>query len=206
MAEPIMAGPVALRTSPLSHLEERMRAAAVTGARGVTLAELPFLTMVNVRVAPASEAAHRIGRVLGAPLPGRCGDTAAHGPHTAVWLGPDEWLVLSRADASAVTAQLLEALAGDPGSVVDVSANRTTLELTGPAAREVLEKGCPLDLHPRAFGPGHAVSTTVGPIAVLLWQTDDTPTYRLLPRSSFADYLARWLMDAMSEYGGARVA
>jgi sarcosine oxidase subunit gamma len=206
MAEPIMAGPVALRTSPLAHLEERMRAAAVTGARGVALAELPCLTMVNVRVAPASGAADRIGRVLGAPLPLRCGDTAAHGPHTVVWLGPDEWLVLSRADAGAVTARLREALDGDRGSAVDVSANRTTLELSGPAAREVLEKGCPLDLHPRAFGPGRAVSTTVGPVPVLLWQTDDTPAYRLLPRSSFADYLARWLMDAMSEYGGPLVA
>jgi sarcosine oxidase subunit gamma len=201
MAEPITAGPVALRTSPLSHLEERMRAAAVTGARGVTLAELPFRTMVNVRVDPASEAADRIGEALGAPFPRRCGDTAAHGDRTAVWLGPDEWLVVSRADAGTLTAELREALRGDPGSVVDVSANRTTLELSGPSAREVLEKGCPLDLHPRAFGPGRAVSTTVGPIAVLLWQTDDTPTYRLLPRSSFADYLARWLMDAMSEYG-----
>jgi sarcosine oxidase subunit gamma len=203
MAEPIMAGPVALRTSPLSHLEERMRAAAVTGARGVTLAELPFLTMVNVRVDPASEAADRIGTALGAPLPRRCGDTATRGPRTAVWLGPDEWLVLSRTDAGAVTADLREALHGDPGSVVDVSANRTTLELSGPSAREVLEKGCPLDLHPRAFGPGRAVSTTVGPVPVLLWQTDDAPTYRLLPRSSFADYLARWLIDAMSEYGHA---
>ena len=202
MAEPIMAGPVALRTSPLSHLEERMRAAAVTGARGVTLAEIPFLTMVNLRVAPMSEAADRIGRVLGVPLPGRCGDTAARGPHTVVWLGPDEWLVLSRADAGAVTAALREAFDGGPGSVVDVSANRTTLELSGPSAREVLEKGCPLDLHPRTFGPGRAVSTTVGPVAVVLWQTDDAPTYRLLPRSSFADYLARWLIDAMSEYGG----
>jgi heterotetrameric sarcosine oxidase gamma subunit len=85
---------------------------------------------------------------------------------------------------------------------VDVSANRTTLELSGPAARQVLEKGCPLDLHPRAFGPGRAVSTTVGPVAVLLWQVDDVPTYRLFPRSSFADYLARWLIDAMSEYRG----
>jgi sarcosine oxidase subunit gamma len=206
MAEPITAGPVALRTSPLSHLEERMRAAAVLGSRGVTLAELPFLTMVNVRVDPASEAADRIGRALGAPLPRRCGDTATHGDRTAVWQGPDEWLVLSRADAGTVTAELREALRGAPGSVVDVSANRTTLELSGPSAREVLEKGCPLDLHPRAFGPGSAVSTTVGPIAVLLWQTDDAPTYRLLPRSSFADYLARWLMDAMSEYGGPRVA
>jgi sarcosine oxidase subunit gamma len=183
-----------------------MRAAAVTGARGVALAELSFLTMVNVRVAPASGAADRVGRVLGAPLPHRCGDTAVHGPHTVVWLGPDEWLVLSRADSGLVTARLREALDGDPGSVVDVSANRTTLELSGPAAREVLEKGCPLDLHPRAFGPGRAVSTTVGPVPVLLWQTDDTPAYRLLPRSSFADYLARWLMDAMSEYGGPLVA
>lgn len=201
MAEPTIDG----RVSPLAHLEERMRAATVTGARDVTLTERPFLTMVNVRVDPVSETADRIGKALGAPLPRECGDTGASGPHTAVWLGPDEWLVLSRAEASEVTAELRDALGGDPGSVVDVSANRTTLELSGPAARQVLEKGCPLDLHPRAFGPGRAVSTTVGPVAVLLWQVDDTPTYRLFPRSSFADHLARWLIDAMSEYHGPEV-
>jgi sarcosine oxidase subunit gamma len=205
MAEPAIdagAAPVALRTSPLAHLEERMRAAAVPGARGVTLTERPFITMVNLRVDPASEAAVRIERTLGAPLPRQCGHIAASGPHTLLWLGPDEWLVLSQADETAVTAELREALGSDPGSAVDVSANRTTLELSGPAARLVLEKGCPLDLHPRAFGPGRAVSTTVGPVAVLLWQIDDEPTYRLMPRSSFADYLARWLIDAMSEYRG----
>jgi heterotetrameric sarcosine oxidase gamma subunit len=182
-----------------------MRAATVTGARGVRLAERPFLTMVNLRVDPASEAADRIEKTLTAPLPRQCGHTTASGPHTVVWLGPDEWLVLSQADGASVAAELKEALGGDPGSAVDVSANRTTLELSGPAARQVLEKGCPLDLHPRAFGPGRAVSTTVGPVAVLLWQTDDAPTYRLLPRSSFADYLARWLIDAMSEYRGPEV-
>ncbi|WEO93673.1 sarcosine oxidase subunit gamma family protein [Streptomyces sp. FXJ1.172] len=193
------------RVSPLGHLEERMRAATVTGARGVALTEWPFVTMVNVRVDPASEAADRIGKTLGAPLPRRCGDTAVSGPHTVAWLGPDEWLVLSQTEPTAVTAELRKALAGDPGSVVDVSANRTTLELSGPAARQVLEKGCPLDLHPRAFGPGRAVSTTVGPVPVLLWQVDDEPAYRLFPRSSFADYLARWLIDAMSEYRGPEV-
>ncbi|MFJ8025820.1 sarcosine oxidase subunit gamma [Streptomyces sp. NPDC096311] len=179
-----------------------MRAATVTGPRGVTLAERPFISMVNVRVDPASEAADRIEKTLGAPLPLQCGHTTASGPHTVLWLGPDEWLVLSRSDATAVTAELREALGGDPGSVVDVSANRTTLELSGPTARQVLEKGCPLDLHPRSFAPGQAVSTTVGPVAVLLRQVDDAPTYQLLPRSSFADYLARWLIDAMSEYIG----
>ncbi|MFI6370100.1 sarcosine oxidase subunit gamma [Streptomyces sp. NPDC050546] len=206
MAEPtIDTGPVALRSSPLEHLEDRMRAAAVTGARGVTLRELPFLTMVNVRVDPASETAGRIEKTLGTRLPRECGHTTASGAHTAVWLGPDEWLVISRYDGTALTAELREALGGDPGSAVDVSANRTTLELRGPSARQVLEKGCPLDLHPRAFGPGRAVSTTVGPVAVLLRQLDDAPAYHLLPRSSFADHLARWLIDAMSEFRGAEV-
>ncbi|MEU7059033.1 sarcosine oxidase subunit gamma family protein [Streptomyces sp. NPDC046197] len=199
------AGPAALRTSPLAHLEERMRAATVTGARGVALAEWPFVTMVNLRVDPASEAADRIEKTLRTPLPQECGHTTASGAHTVAWLGPDEWLVLSHAEEGAMAAELREALAGDPGSVVDVSANRTTLELSGPAARQVLEKGCPLDLHPRVFKPGRAVSTTVGPVPVLLWQVDDAPTYRLLPRSSFADYLARWLIDAMSEYRGPEV-
>lgn len=208
MAEPTIdagAGPVALRTSPVAHLQERMRAATVSGDRGVALTEWPFLSMVNVRVDPASEGADRIEKTLGAPLPRQCGHTSAFGPHTVVWLGPDEWLVLSQAEEASVAAELREALGADPGSVVDVSANRTTLELSGPAARQLLEKGCPLDLHPRAFGPGRAVSTTVGPVAVLLWQVDDTPAYRLLPRSSFADYLTRWLIDAMNEYRGPEV-
>lgn len=195
-------GPVALRTRPLAHLVERMHTATVTGPRGVTLTEWPFSTMVNLRVDPASEAADRIEKTLAAPLPRQCGHTTASDSHTVLWLGPDEWLVLSQPDGTAVAAELRAALGADPGSVVDVSANRTTLELSGPAARQVLEKGCPLDLHPRAFGPGHAVSTTVGPVAALLWQVDDVPAYRLFPRSSFADYLARWLIDAMSEYRG----
>ncbi|WP_407547878.1 sarcosine oxidase subunit gamma family protein [Streptomyces sp. Pv4-95] len=208
MAEPTIdagTGPVALRRSPLAHLQGRIRAAAVTGARGVTLTEWPFLTMVNLRVDPASEAAARVEKTLGTPLPRQCGHTSASGPHTVAWLGPDEWLVLSPDEAAPVAAELREALGADPGSVVDVSANRTTLELRGPAARQVLEKGCSLDLHPRAFGPGQAVSTTVGPVAVLLWQVDSAPTYRLFPRSSFADYLARWLIDAMGEYRGPEV-
>ncbi|MDI3406135.1 sarcosine oxidase subunit gamma [Streptomyces cavernicola] len=205
MAEQITAGPARLRRSPLAHLEERMRAATVTGPRGVSLSEWPYITMVSLRVDPESEAAARIEKTLGAPLPRRCGDTTSAGPHTVLWLGPDEWMVVSQAEHPALTAELTEALDGDPGSVVDVSANRTTLELSGPMAREVLEKGCALDLHPRAFEPGQAVSTQVGPVPVILWQTDEAPSYRLFPRASFADYLARWLLDAIDEYARPEV-
>ncbi|GAQ53955.1 sarcosine oxidase subunit gamma [Streptomyces acidiscabies] len=194
-----------LAVSPLAHLKEALSAATVTGPRGVSLTELPFLTMVNVRVNPASEAAARMEKTLGVSLPRESGRTATSGPHTATWSGPDEWLVISSSEPAPLTADLKESLGTDPGSIVDLSANRTTLQLTGPSARAVLEKGCPLDLHPREFGPGRAVLTTVGPIPVLLWQVDDAPTYRLLPRASFADYLGRWLIDAMEEFGGPEV-
>ena len=85
------------------------------------------------------------------------------------------------------------------GAVVDLSANRTTLELSGPSARSVLEKGCHYDLHPRSFPPGTAVSTELGPVPVLLWKTDEH-TFRILPRASFADYVVHWLLDAMTEF------
>ncbi|RSM50455.1 sarcosine oxidase subunit gamma [Actinoplanes sp. ATCC 53533] len=194
-----MAEPTMLRESPLAHLEGTMRA---THGGAVALREIGLLSMISVRVEPGSAAAARLGDAIGCPLPAACGQTSAAGEHDVLWLGPDEWLVVSRRDEPSTLAALLhQALAGEHGSVVDVSANRTVLELSGGRARAVLEKGCPVDLHPRAFFPGRAVTTTVGPVPVVLWQTG-AAGYRLLPRSSFADYLARWLLDAMTEYAG----
>lgn len=198
-----MADVTALRRSPLTHLAGAMSAAAVAGDRGVAVRELPFLTMVSVRVEPGSAAFARIGTAVGATLPTRAGATARTGAHTALWVGPDEWLIVTHAD-EVVIETLVTALGDDPGAVVDVSANRTILEIGGPSACSVLDKGCPTDLHPRAFGPGTAVTTTLGPVPLLLWQVD-VATFRLLPRSSFADYTARWLIDAMGEFAAAEV-
>ncbi|MDT7677764.1 MAG: sarcosine oxidase, subunit gamma, partial [Pseudonocardiales bacterium] len=77
-------------------------------------------------------------------------------------------------------------------------------------AREVLEQGCPLDLHPRVFGPGRCVQTMLARAQVVIWRpasdatdgAEDSPgeTFRLLVRGSFAGYLAAWLTDAAGEY------
>lgn len=199
-----MAETSTLRRSPLSHLHDRMIAASVTGDRAVSVTETPFLAQVSLRVEPGTAAAARLGTVLGGALPDGVGRTMTAGTLGVAWLGPDELLVVAQADPQSLTAALSEALGSDRGAVVDVSANRTVLELSGPGARSVLEKGCPVDLHPRAFGPGAAVATTLGPVPLLLWQTAPA-TYRLLPRTSFADYVARWLMDAMTELGSPEV-
>jgi sarcosine oxidase subunit gamma len=195
-----MADLTTMRRSPLAHLSGRLAETSAAGGE-VALAETAYAGMVSLRVDPDSPAAARVATVLGAGLPAACGEVTGSGSHDALWLGPDEWLVVTTTDAVALADQLAAAVGEDPGLALDVSANRTVLELSGPQARAVLEKGCPVDLHPRAFGPGRAVSTTLARVPVVLWQTGET-SYRLLPRSSFADYVARWLLDAMVEFSG----
>ena len=102
----------------------------------------------------------------------------------AIWLGPDEWLVLGGRE---------EEYADRPAAV-DVSANRVCLELSGDSAADVLARGCALDLHASVFPPGRCAQTLVARAQVILWRTDDA--FRLLVRPSFADYLRAWLRDA----------
>ena len=196
----VLPAPADLRAvSPASHLAEAFAAAEVTGLRAVGLRELPFLAMVGLRVQLGTGAGERLTSALGARLPGTCGGVSSSADSSVLWLAPDEFLVVSRLEPSALTQALVVALHGEPGSAVDLSANRTTLELTGASARDVLEKGCPLDLHPRSFAVGSGYVTSLGSVPVLLWKTGPQ-TYRLLVRSSFADHLGRWLVDAMAEY------
>lgn len=188
-----------MRRSPLAGLARELMEKAVTGERHVRVSEWRFTTMLSVRVDPASSAANAIEGVLGTGLPRSAGDVASHGEHSVLWQGPDEWLVVSQMSAEALVEELRSSVAGAHAAIVDVSANRTVVELRGAAARAVLQKGCPLDLNPRAFAPGRAVSTTLARIPLILWQVGPD-SYRLLPRSSFADYVARWLLDATREY------
>ena len=165
------------------------------------LREVPFLAQIDLRADPTDRAvAGRVGAVLGTQPPTAAntvsGDLA--GIHV-LWLGPDEWLVVGPLTTEGeLDRQLRAALAGATGSVVDVSANRTVLELSGPRARAVLEGGCSLDLHPRAFGPGDCAQTLLARANVIVHQLTDEPLYRIFVRPSFALYVATWLTDAVT--------
>ncbi len=139
------------------------------------------------------------------PRPLRPPDPAAHRRRLAraLWLGPDEWLIVDADGTSDAVVARPRCIRGWAGAVVDVSANRTTLRLAGSGAREILETGCSIDLHPRAFGPGRCAQTTVARTSAILLEVEPGadaaggPDYRLLVRPSFASYLASWLLDAV---------
>ena len=113
---------------------------------------------------------------------------------TIYWLGPDEWLLVSAlGKESDIAEQLGENLAEQCYSLVDVTGGQVMMRLRGPRAREVLAKGCTLDLHPRAFKTGQCAQTTLAKTSMLIALADDTPTFDIIVRRSFAEYAARWL-------------
>jgi sarcosine oxidase subunit gamma len=166
---------------------------------GIRLAELPPRTQVNLRLPGKGPAADAVGLDLGVPLPMQPGTTGRAGELSVLWLGPDEWLVLGPAGAD-IERRLRSRVGAGPASVVDVSASRTTIEVSGPRAVDLLAHGCALDLHPTRFPTGRCAQTLVAQAQVILVAADREPSYHLLVRSSFARYLAQWLEDAAVEY------
>jgi sarcosine oxidase subunit gamma len=174
------------------------RGTAAGGEHSVQLAELPFRAMATLRLDPRGRAAEGVGLALGTPLPGP-GTATTTGGIDVMWLGPDEWLLVGPPDTQhELVARLRRAIGAEVGSVVDASAARTALLVSGPRARDVLAHGCPLDLHARAFGPGRCAGTLLGRERVVLHARDDG--ILVLVRTSAARYLADWLLDAATEY------
>ena len=147
-----------------------------------------------------------VGRCLDIRLPTEPLGSASKGQITVLWLGPDQWLVRCPGeDVTFFMNSLREGLGDAHAAITDVSDARVALRVAGPSAREVLAKGCPLDLHPRAFTPGSAAGTRLAKAAVLLHLVEDESrtgaTFDLYVARSFAHYFWTWLEDAGLEYG-----
>jgi sarcosine oxidase subunit gamma len=175
--------------------------------RGIRLAERTGLGKIDLRGDPAERAFMTgVGRVLDLLLPTEPNTTASKGSVTALWLGPDQWLLTCpAADVALFMNTLRQALADSHTALTEVSDGRVALTLAGPSARDVLAKGCPLDLHPRVFKAGQCAQSLLAKADVLMHLRDDGPeagpTFDLYVARSFAPYLWGWLEDAGRESG-----
>ena len=131
--------------------------------------------------------------------PSRPRNSAAAGEgekRAALWLGPDEWLLIADgADAAAIGEVLESVLEGTAHSLVDVSHRQIGLIASGPAAARVLNAGCPLDLDLKAFPVGFATRTLFDKAEIVLWRRAQA-TFHVEVWRSFAPYLAASLAEA----------
>jgi sarcosine oxidase subunit gamma len=192
-----------LRESPLARFGLAARATHAPGNAGVIARERPFLGHLNLR-GGARDAVFvgAVSEVLGDELPLVPNTVADVRGLTMYWLGPDEWLLVTPEERKvAVEGALRSALASVRSAVTDVSGGQTLLQLHGRSARDVLAKGCPIDLHPRAFSIGQCAQSRLAKAPVLIGQIETQPCFELIFRRSFADYLWTWLEIAAAEYG-----
>jgi len=116
---------------------------------------------------------------------------------------PDQWLAVAEDVAS---RQMLDKLAKQLARhvvITEQSDSKTVIRISGPRARDVMAKGCSLDLHPKVFKPGSAATTPIALIDCQLWQIDDAPSYNLAVPSSFAESFWSWLTASAAEFGYA---
>ena len=197
-----------LRRSPLAHLGLAARAAGAPAGADVVLSERPHRCQIDLRGDAGDPAfAQAVAEAAGLTLPIEPNTVAEAGGLAALWLGPDEWLIVGPPGREAELAPRLRAALGQVhAAVTDVSEARTAIAVAGPRARDLLAKGMPLDLHPRVFGPGACAQTGLAKANVILRRTDDRPTFEIYLPNSFADHLWTWLEAAAEEYGVAIAA
>ena len=146
-----------------------------------------------------AEARAAASRAFGVDLPAAACRAATAGDRAALWLGPDEHLLIApEAEAAAVAAALGAALAGLPHSLVDVSHRQVAFAVKGPDAAWLLAHGCPLDLDPTVFPVGMCTRTVFVKAEILLWRTAED-AYRVEVWRSFADYVVGLLNETALE-------
>lgn len=117
----------------------------------------------------------------------------------ALWLGPDERLLIGPADAAQEMDALLQrALAGMPHSLVDISHALAAFELSGARAAAALNTGCPLDLDSASFPVDMCTRTVFAKAQIVLWRTGPE-TFRVATARSFAPYVTKVLALAARE-------
>jgi sarcosine oxidase, subunit gamma len=161
---------------------------------------LPPRARLSLRCGPALLPS--VGAAFGAVPPTTPLASAAAGDRAALWLGPDEWLLLAEDGAApAVTAALGAALAGAPASLVDVSHRHRAFGLAGPGAATLLNEGCPLDLDDVVFPAGACTRTLFGKIEILLWRpaTAAAPGFQVEVPRSFAAPLWGLLAEVLAD-------
>ena len=156
---------------------------------------LAGLAIVSLAARPHLPLAETVERLFAITLPAP-GHSSETNDLAFVSTSPNRWLAFSLRQN--LYDDLLDPLSS-LASVIDLSDSLSLLRLSGSGARYVLQKGAPIDLHPRAMRAGMAASTLIAHITVLIWQRTDapSPSYDIACPSSYTASFRSWLAGAV---------
>ncbi|TJU96301.1 MAG: sarcosine oxidase subunit gamma family protein [Mesorhizobium sp.] len=160
-----------------------------TTATNAEVKILPPAERISLRAPEASVAA--LSKALGVTLPKKPKTSVSKAGRTALWLGPDEWLVIDEAGNDPLAACATVAALH---SAVGVSHRNIAIAVTGAGAAATINSGCPQDLSLDAFPVGAASRTVLGKAEIVLLRTA-ADAFRVECWRSFSDYVFTFLSE-----------
>ncbi len=148
---------------------------------------LPFATRFVLR--GGADVVEPLGAAFGVTPPLKPLSSASEGARAALWMGPDEWLLISDESVDELGPKLEAALAGVFHSLVDISHRQVALEVSGPGAARLLSATVPIDLDLSAFPVGMATRTLLLKAEIGIWRVE-AERFRLEISRSFGPYVA----------------
>ncbi len=120
------------------------------------------------------------------------------GEHTMYWMSPNEWLVSSKSDIKRFIKTIRPKV---NMHAIDQTGGLVQMTLQGERVRDLLAKGCTLNVDEGVLLPGQCAQTGLSKANILLSLINDSPKFNLIVRRSYAEYVARWLEHAGDEFG-----
>ncbi|NVP55746.1 sarcosine oxidase subunit gamma [Mycoplana rhizolycopersici] len=177
----------ALRKAPLGGFHGGSAAAHVTAAGPAS----------RLSLRAGTDAVTALSKALGLDLPTKPKTSASSDARHALWLGPDEWLLI---DENGADLAALAAKADVLHSAVDVSHRNTAVLVAGTKAAAAIASASPHDLSPSVFPVGACARTVLGKIEVVIFRTGEQD-YRVECWRSFAPYAFGLLAEGAEDAG-----
>lgn len=172
-----------------------------TQSRGVWLADCGCdVVELGAYAANAADARRRVAGIELSPF----GQVSLNPQHLVLSVRPGRWLLLSAPAPAGTSAASWAAACAGQAAVVDLSSALSAFVLAGPRLREMLARGCRLDLAPGEFRSGQAAATIMAQVVVVLAQLPQCML--ILTPSSTARHLREWLVANSQPFGLASVA
>ena len=169
----------------------------------VSIKEISQVMKINLR-GKRREFLTNIGKNLNMILPTEANTSSTSDKLTAIWLSPDEWMIVSNQLVSKDTNKyethemLFNSISKtNLGAVIDVTDQFVQLELKGETVYEIFSAGSPFNFNEFKEKKGSTTQTVLNHVDVILHHKDEN-VVNLLVRRSFAEHLCAWIEDCAS--------
>lgn len=123
----------------------------------------------------------------------QCDDTAA------IWVGPDRWLIVEK-ESRDLNALISKTVSPEMAAITDQSHSRCVIRLSGKDVRNVLRKGCTLDMDSTHFKTSEARITSLFHMNGLIHCLSEN-NFDIYVARSFGESFFEVITHAAAEYG-----